>query len=90
MGLRKVLLQAETSDTEHACASSSSAICGGPPCAAVSAATFLNRLLEPRIADGGVDSGGADVGVADELSNHGGVGAGVGEVCAEGVPEDLG
>jgi hypothetical protein len=64
-----------------------------PPSAAnggASGATALlgalgDRLFEPTGVDGGVDRGGADVGVTGELADHCGVGAGVGQVRAEGV-----
>jgi hypothetical protein len=46
---------------------------------------FCDGLLEAAGVDGGVDRGGADVGVTGELADHCGVGAGVGEVGAEGV-----
>jgi hypothetical protein len=44
-----------------------------------------NRVLEAGAVDGGVDGGGADVGVAGDLADH--CGAGVGAVRAERVAQ---
>lgn len=53
------------------------------------AAALRDRLLEPCGIDVGVDGGGANVGVAGEFADDRGVGAGVGEVGAESVAQDV-
>jgi hypothetical protein len=60
---------------------------GGAAGAAVLASAFGDGVLEAAGVDGGVDGGGADVGVEREFADHCGVGAGVGEVRAEGVAQ---
>ena len=62
---------------------------GGARDAAPLALAFVDGVDEARLAHGGVDGGGADVGVAGEFADDGGVGAGVGEVRAEGVAQHV-
>ena len=48
-----------------------------------------DRVLEALLVDVGVDRGGADVGVAGELADHLDRLAGVGEMRAERVAQDV-
>jgi hypothetical protein len=63
---------------------------GGAACASALLGALADRLLKAAGADGGVDGGGADVGVTSELADPCGVGSGVGEVGAEGVAQHVG
>jgi hypothetical protein len=65
------------------------ALPGGASSAVALAVALGDRVLEARGVDRGVDGGGADVGVSGELADDRGVGAGVGEVGAEGVAQDV-
>ena len=58
--------------------------------AAAALVALGDSVLEPARVDRGVDGRGADVGVASELADDRGVSAGVGEVRAEGVAQDVG
>jgi hypothetical protein len=62
----------------------STASCGAPDATRLLGA-LGDSLLQLIGVDGGLDRGGPDVRVAGELADHRGVGAGVGQVRAEGV-----
>jgi hypothetical protein len=55
---------------------------GGAPDAAVLDGGFGDRVLEADAADGGVEGGGADVGVASKFGDRADVGARVGRSLA--------
>jgi hypothetical protein len=62
---------------------------GCSPKSVALAGALGDRMFEAGVADGGVDRGGADVGVAGELADCSDVGAGVGEVGAERVAQHV-
>ena len=65
------------------------ALLSGAASAVALAVALGDGVHEARGVDRGVDGGGADVGVAGELADDGRVGAGVGEMGAEGVAQDV-